>query len=52
MRGTSPGELHLGDLDKLPPDQLVVLHEWLMEKVDALSTRLKAEPKDDEVGCV
>lgn len=49
MRESTPTELHLGDLDKLPADEAARLHEWLIEKIDALCTRLKVEPKEDEV---
>lgn len=42
-------ELHFEDLDKLMPDDVAHMVEWLNEKVDTLSTRLKAEPKEDEV---
>ncbi|WIA33521.1 hypothetical protein OEZ86_006646 [Tetradesmus obliquus] len=48
MRETSPAELHYEDLEKLPPDDVTRVAEWLTEKVDALSSRLKAEQREDE----
>lgn len=36
------------DLDKLPTEDLACINEWLTEKVDALTQRLKAEPREDE----
>jgi hypothetical protein len=44
------GDLAFEDLEKLLPDDAAHVVEWLTEKVDALSTRLKAEPREDEVG--
>eukprot|EP00983_Pelagomonas_calceolata_P044404 1139284-Pelagomonas_calceolata.AAC.4 len=41
-------ELSFEDLDKLVPEDVASILEWLTEKVDALSTRLKAEPKESE----
>jgi hypothetical protein len=49
MRETSLSELHYEDLEKLPPDDVTRVAEWLTEKVDALSSRLKAEQREDEV---
>jgi hypothetical protein len=49
MRETSLSELHYEDLEKLPPDEVTRVAEWLTEKVDALSSRLKAEQREDEV---
>jgi hypothetical protein len=49
MRETSGDAIHFEDLEKLPVDQVAHIAEWLTEKVDALSTRLKAEPREDEV---
>jgi hypothetical protein len=51
VRESTPGELHFEDLDKLGADELARMAEWLTEKVDALSTRLKVEQREDEV-CV
>ncbi len=42
-------ELFYEDLDKIHPDHAAQIAEWLTEKVDALSTKLKPEAKDDEV---
>jgi hypothetical protein len=36
------------DLENIAPDDVARIVEWLTEKVDALSTRLKPEPKEDE----
>ncbi|GFH10794.1 UCH domain-containing protein, partial [Haematococcus lacustris] len=38
------GDLGFEDFEKILPDDLSHIVEWLTEKVDALSTRLKAEP--------
>lgn len=48
LRETRAHEVHCDDLEKLPPGDVATITEWLTEKVDALSTRLKAEPKEDE----
>eukprot|EP00775_Hariotina_reticulata_P013475 gene13475-13601_t len=48
MRETNGDAIHFEDLEKLPVDQVAHIAEWLTEKVDALSTRLKAEPREDE----
>lgn len=37
------------DLENLAPDDVTRIVEWLTEKVDALSTKLKPELKDEEV---
>ena len=37
------------DLEKIPAEDAAILVEWLTEKVDALSTKLKTEPKEGEV---
>jgi hypothetical protein len=49
MRETSLSELVYEDLEKLPPDDVIRIAAWLTEKVDALSGRLKAEQRVDEV---
>lgn len=49
MRETTPDDFRYEDLERLPTEELARITEWLTEKVDALSTRLKAEPKEDEV---
>lgn len=36
------------DLENLLPDDVSRIVEWFTEKVDALSTKLKPEPKEDE----
>jgi hypothetical protein len=43
-----PPELAFEDLEKLTPDDAAHVVEWLTEKVDALSTKLKADPKEEE----
>lgn len=35
------------DLERMPGEEVARICEWLTEKVDALSTRLKAEPKEE-----
>lgn len=50
MRETTHVELHYEDLEKLPAEEVARVAEWLTEKVDALSSRLKAEQREDEVG--
>lgn len=50
MRETTANELHYEDLEKIPPEEVTRIAEWLTEKVDALSSRLKAEQREDEVG--
>jgi hypothetical protein len=50
MRETTLDDFRYEDLERLPTEELARITEWLTEKVDALSTRLKAEPKEDEVG--
>jgi hypothetical protein len=42
------GDLAFEDLDRLMPDDAAHIVEWLTEKVDALSSKLKAEPRDEE----
>lgn len=49
MRETNSQELYFEDLEKVPGEEVARICEWLTEKVDALSTKLKAEPKDEEV---
>jgi hypothetical protein len=49
MRETTADDFRYEDLERLPTEELARITEWLTEKVDALSTRLKAEPKEDEV---
>ena len=49
MRETNGNEFYFEDLEKLSGDDVARISEWLTEKVDALSTRLKAEPKEEEV---
>lgn len=49
MRETQLTELHFEDLEKIPPEEVTHIAEWLTEKVDALSSRLKAEQREEEV---
>jgi len=37
------GELHFEDLDRLAPEELARLAEWLVERVDALAVKLRAD---------
>jgi hypothetical protein len=48
-RETTRQELAFEDLEKIVQDNAIVMVEWLTEKVDALSTKLKADPKEDEL---
>jgi hypothetical protein len=48
MRESSRTELFYEDLEKLPPEDVAIICEWLTEKVDGFSSRLKPEPKDEE----
>ncbi len=41
-------ELAYEDFEKLMPEDALSIVEWLTEKVDSLTTRLKAEPKEEE----
>lgn len=49
MRDTTLTDLRYEDLEKVPPEDVTHIAEWLTEKVDALSSRLKAEQREDEV---
>lgn len=49
QRETTRLELSFDDMENLLPDDVARIVEWLTEKVDALSTKLKPEPKEDEV---
>lgn len=48
-RKSSRSELFFEDLEKLPPDEIARLYEWLTEKVDSLCAKLKPDPKEEEV---
>ena len=45
-RDSSRVELYYEDLDKLQPEDVAHICEWLTEKVDSYSSRLHPEPKD------
>ncbi|GLC41576.1 hypothetical protein PLESTM_001216400 [Pleodorina starrii] len=47
-RETTKLELSFEDLENLLPDDVSRIVEWLTEKVDALSTKLKPEPKEED----
>ncbi|KAG1660965.1 hypothetical protein FOA52_005590 [Chlamydomonas sp. UWO 241] len=47
-RETTKSELAFEDLEKLQLDDAANIVEWLTEKIDALSTKLKADPKDEQ----
>ena len=47
-RKTTPSELYPEDLECLLPDDVQRIFEFLLEKVDALSTRLKLDAKELE----
>ncbi|KIY93744.1 hypothetical protein MNEG_14218 [Monoraphidium neglectum] len=48
VRATKADELAPEDLDKLPAEEVARISEWLTEKVDALSTKTRIDPKEDE----
>lgn len=48
MHKSSRTELALEDLERLHPEQAGAVLEWLIEKVDGLSTKLKVDPKKEE----
>lgn len=52
MRETSRMELLYEDIEKLPVSEIARIAEWLTEKVDSLTTKTRAEPKEaeEEVG--
>jgi hypothetical protein len=47
-RQSSRTELFFEDLEKLPGEEVARIQEWLMEKVDGFSSKLKAEAKELE----
>lgn len=47
-RDVAKNELAFEDLEKITPDDAARIVEWLTEKIDALGTRLKPEPKEQE----
>lgn len=54
QRESSCMDLCYEDLEKLHPDEVVRICEWLTEKVDGFSSKIKPEAKDieEEVGPV
>lgn len=48
-RKTTKKELVLSDLENMSQEDIVKLYEWLTEKVDSLSSKLKPDSKDEEV---
>eukprot|EP00210_Caulerpa_lentillifera_P002504 g2401.t1 len=48
-RKTTKTELFFEDFDKLAPEDVAKLYEWLTEKVDALCSKLKPDPKDEDI---
>ncbi|CAD7697548.1 unnamed protein product [Ostreobium quekettii] len=48
-RKSSRTELFFEDLEKLPPEEVARLYEWLTEKVDSLCAKLKPDPKEEEI---
>lgn len=51
-RKSNRTELFFEDLEKLPPEEVARLYEWLTEKVDSLCAKLKPDPKEEEVRLV
>lgn len=49
QRESSRTELFYEDLDRLPPDEVARICEWITEKVDGFSAKLKPEAKDAEL---
>eukprot|EP00210_Caulerpa_lentillifera_P004712 g4496.t1 len=47
-RKTTKSELFFEDLEKLTPEDVARLYEWLTEKVDGLCSRLKPDPKEED----
>ncbi|BDA41097.1 probable inactive ubiquitin carboxyl-terminal hydrolase 54 at C-terminar half [Coccomyxa sp. Obi] len=47
-RDTKPSELAYEDLEKMPPEDIMRICEWLTDKVDGFSARIKPEPKEVE----
>ncbi len=47
-RETRANELYFEDLEKMNPDDVTRIAEWLTEKVDAFSSKVKPEAKDLE----
>ena len=47
-RKSTKTELFFEDFEKITPEDVAKLYEWLTEKVDALCSKLKPDPKDDE----
>jgi len=48
-RKSTKTELFFEDLEKITPEDVARLYEWLTEKVDSLCSRLKPDPKDEDV---
>jgi hypothetical protein len=49
QRESSRTELFYEDLDRLSPDDVARISEWITEKVDGFSAKLKPEAKDAEL---
>ncbi len=47
-RESSRTELFFEDLEKLPPEEVARICEWLTEKVDGFSAKIKPEAKEAE----
>lgn len=47
-RETRANELYFEDLEKMAPEDVARIAEWLTEKVDAFSSKVKPEAKDVE----
>ena len=52
VRESTPRELFFEDLDRLAPEDVARICEWLTEKVDSFSAKIKPEAKEveEEVG--
>ena len=48
VRESTPRELFFEDLDRLVPEDVARICEWLTEKVDSFSAKIKPEAKEVE----
>ena len=48
VRESTPRELFFEDLDRLAPEDVARICEWLTEKVDSFSAKIKPEAKEVE----
>ena len=50
VRESTPRELFYEDLDRLAPEDVARIREWLTEKVDTFSAKIKPEAKEVQEG--